>query len=344
MAVSERLIEISLEHYIPLRVALEITSDCNLKCCHCYAASTTNDMLDLEEIERLLDELAAQGCIYLVVTGGEPLAHPDAFEILKRARDKHFAIELKTNGTLITPQAARDIKSLNLLNVDVSVYGATPEIHDSITGVAGSFDKSMEAIRLLLEEDIRVTIKTPLMRQNICEHQAIHSLAQSLGVVNMFDTVITARNNGSVDTYKYRLEDADLRGFIEHHFGEYSSRASDKIPDAPLDCSIGCLAGQTVGFVSASGDVYPCLQLPLKLGNIAEAEFGHIWHNSEALNDFRRLRLSDLTTCRSCELLKFCNRCPGMALLENGSLEGVSPEDCRQARIFYEAVQEKSTQ
>ncbi len=102
MSLTTSLHEKSISNNIPLKVVIELTTRCNLRCCHCYVEPKSEDMLSTSEVKDLLDQLAAEGCMYLVMTGGEILERPDLLEILRYARAKQFALELKTNGSLTT--------------------------------------------------------------------------------------------------------------------------------------------------------------------------------------------------------------------------------------------------
>ena len=87
-----------------------------------------------------MGELREAGCLFLSLTGGEVLSHPDLFRFLDRARELNLAVQLLTNGTLLRPGMAKRLASYsNLMGVSVSLYGATADVHDGITQVRGSF-------------------------------------------------------------------------------------------------------------------------------------------------------------------------------------------------------------
>src|SRR5436190_1139417 len=97
-------------HY-PFLCQWEITCRCNLRCVMCYtdcynSPANIKDELSTAEILRIMDEVALAGCLELVLTGGEPLARPDFFEIYGHAKTKGFLVTLFTNGTLITETIA----------------------------------------------------------------------------------------------------------------------------------------------------------------------------------------------------------------------------------------------
>jgi radical SAM protein with 4Fe4S-binding SPASM domain len=94
-----------------------------------------------------------------------------------------------------------------------------------------------------------------------------------------------------------------------------------------------CKAGRGICSISPTGEVHPCLLMPLPMGSIRERTFDDIWrvHPSEELVYLRSLRKEDLAECRDCAVAAFCNRCTGIALSETGSLTGRPPSACQHA-------------
>ncbi len=125
------------QEFVPLTVLWEVTHKCNLDCIMCYNVPLGQSELTTSECFNVLDQLAASGTLYLTFTGGEILSRRDFFEIAQYARSLGFALSLKTNGTLITPDKADQIASLDPLRVDISLLGATDETFDVIARKQG---------------------------------------------------------------------------------------------------------------------------------------------------------------------------------------------------------------
>ena len=96
----------------PLGATFELTERCNLRCLHCYiqqpagSPEAASRELTLPQVRTVLDKMADAGCMFLVLTGGEPLLRPDFPEIWRHAKGKGMLTTLFTNGTLLTPQIA----------------------------------------------------------------------------------------------------------------------------------------------------------------------------------------------------------------------------------------------
>lgn len=336
----DRMVESSVERLMPVRAVFEITYRCNLLCPFCYRVERPISELDTEEVKTVISDLKAEGCAFLTLTGGEPLSRPDFWQIAGFARAQSLALEIKTNGVLVDDDAADRIADLLVLNVDISLYGATAERHDRLTLVPGSFDGAVRAIGLVRDRGLRVTVKSLLTQDNFEEHLGIRRLAESLGADCVFDVSVTGSQDGRVKPDGRRITDSQLAEFIGSYVEDYRDvlGGAPEQEQAAIGNCPGCLAGVSTCCIGPYGDVYPCVQLAKSAGNVRQASFRKIWRESSELERLRRIGLEDLESCRECELQQFCLRCPGLALLEDGDLLGPSAEACRVARACCEAL------
>ena len=128
---------------------LDLTYRCNERCVHCYLDHDDRGEMTTTEIKSLLQEMADAGVFILTLSGGEILLRRDFFEILEHARKLTFCVKLKTNAILIGDREAERIRSLGVESLQVSIYSHRPEVHDAITKVPGSLNRSLAAIRCL---------------------------------------------------------------------------------------------------------------------------------------------------------------------------------------------------
>lgn len=329
----------AIENLIPFAITFETTHDCNERCIHCYMDRNLPSLF-LFEIKRILEEIALENCLCVTFTGGEFFVRRDALEIIKHASNLHFVIDILSNGSLIDQEIVGGLASCSVRRVQISIYGATSETHDAITCLSGSFRRTIKGIELLKEAGIKVEIAFPLMNKNFHERHLVKDFAKSIGCLISPSHMITARNNGSKDTFSLRLDDEQLADFLRDKelSGFYAGRKpfqdhefyfgfSDLLEAAP------CYSGFNSCAITPSGKVLPCNQLLYEVGDLRKNTFSEIWHNSPQLKYLRSLNLRDLKKCANCELLLSCARCPGLAFLEGGNLLGSSPENCRVATI-----------
>src|SRR3989337_1573505 len=166
---------------IPISGTLEITSNCNLKCVHCYVVpNKRGNELSTKEVFRLFDELAVEGCLWLLITGGEPLVRPDFEKIYVRAKEKGFLITLFTNATLISPRIADLLQEFPPFSIETSIYGASKETYERVTKVKDSFEKFLHGVNLLLERSLPLKLKTMILNFNKQELPAIKAFANDI--------------------------------------------------------------------------------------------------------------------------------------------------------------------
>jgi len=318
---------------VPLAVQVDLTYRCNERCVHCYLDHHDHGEMTTAEIKHLLDEMAEAGVFILTLSGGEIFLRKDFFEILEYARQLTFCVKLKTNAVLIREQDARRIRELGVESIQVSIYSHRPEVHDAITLIQGSLKRSVDAIRFLKSQGLRVIMANVLMTQNRQDYPAVRALAAELGVESTLDPTVTPMMDGNRSTLSLGVETSALREVFRD-----SSLVGDvdefcaipaKVDQSELE-AIPCSAGHTACYVSPYGDVFPCVQFPVPTGNVRQQRFVDIWRHSQRMNEVRSIRLKDLATCTQCTHVSSCTRCPGLAYME-GNMRGPSSQDCEKS-------------
>lgn len=330
----DRVRERALAAGIPLAVHFDLTYRCNERCVHCYLDHEDHGELTTAEIKDILDQVAAAGTLFLTLSGGELLLRRDFFELLAYARQLRFDVKVKTNATLISAAAAVRMRELGVRQVQVSVYSHRPEVHDAITRVPGSLDRTVRAIRELGACGMKVLVANVLMRQNALDYPGVRALAESLGAEYTLDPTITPKMDGDTSVLALRVPEAQVlhlfrdRSLVGEDFCRVGAPGAD---DETLD-STPCSAGHIACYITPYGDVYPCVQFPLPSGNLRRERFDDIWWRSPQLEEVRSIRIRDLTTCPSCDHVTTCTRCPGLAFME-GSMRGPSSADCEKSTL-----------
>jgi radical SAM protein with 4Fe4S-binding SPASM domain len=329
-ALLQEMSEKALKLNIPLSVQLDLTYRCNERCVHCYLDHDDHGEMTTAEIKHLLDEMADAGVFILTLSGGEIFLRKDFFDLLEHARHLMFCVKLKTNAVLIREHEAARIRDLGVESIQVSIYSHRPEAHDAITLIPGSLKRSLDAIRFLKSQGLKVIIANVLMTQNMQDYPGVRALAAELGVECTLDPTVTPMMDGNrsildlgvdQDALRQVFRDASLVGDVDE-FCAIPAKAGESELDATP-----CSAGHTACYVSPYGEVFPCVQFPLPTGNVRQQRFVDIWRHSEQMNEVRSIRLKDLTTCPSCSHVGNCTRCPGLAYLE-GNMRGPSSQDC----------------
>ncbi|HET9513495.1 MAG TPA: radical SAM protein, partial [Gemmatimonadales bacterium] len=298
------------------------------KCAFCYNCPERGRReLSRDQIISGLAKVADLGCVFLVLSGGEPLTRPDFFDIAWAGKRLGFALRIYTNGYLVDEVVARKMKDLMPFEIEVSFHGATPDTMDRLTGVPGSFERVVQGIRNLRRHDLKVNMKCPITRWNQSELREIKDLAESLGCHATFDPVITPRDDG--DTSPLALQ-AD-RDFLEQLWSpEYKDLTHEEVPVPRNDTMIeaNCGTGRSTIAIDPYGNIYPCVQWRRSAGNVTEvADLRALWINSPVLNEVRRIALEiPKTTLKTCESGEFCSFCPGVAEVQTGDPRNIYPQ------------------
>jgi radical SAM protein with 4Fe4S-binding SPASM domain len=346
--VMDRLVRKTVERRVPWNVHIDLTYRCNERCVHCYLDHQDYGEMTTREVKGVLDQLAEAGALFLTFSGGEIFLRKDLFELIAHGRALHFDIGLKTNALLIDVGTARRLRDLGVRKIQVSLYSAESEIHDAITKVPGSLERSLHAIRTLLDEGLQVKLACPLMKQNLGAFRGVQKLAEDLGVPYVFDLTITPKMDGDEGVLALRSSPTDLLKVLQDR--NLNSRASAP-EQAPADIKfitgsatssgiessafddLPCSAGHNSCYISPYGDLSPCVQMPKAAGNLRKQKFEEIWYGSREMNRVRAARESQLPLCSGCSIRQFCERCPGLAQMEGGDLLGAYERACELAEM-----------
>jgi radical SAM protein with 4Fe4S-binding SPASM domain len=325
---------------IPLSVHVDLTMRCNELCVHCYRTIEDRQELTTAEIRDLLEQLARAGTLYLTFSGGEVFLRGDLFALIEHAKRLRFDVRLKSNALLVTAAKAARLRQLGVRQVDVSIYSAEPDVHDAVTKVPGSLTRSLEGVVHLRDAGVRVKLNCPIMTVNVAGYGEVRALADRLGVPCGFDPMITARNDGDRAPVRLRVRGKALLPVLQDpvlNSKRPAPRSGGDAARADLD-DITCGASHNACYVSAYGDVMPCVAMPIACGNIRETPFAEIWSGSPKMREVRAIRVRDLHTCSHCAASRFCSRCPGQALIEDGDLYGPSRAWCEHTLAVAEAA------
>jgi radical SAM protein with 4Fe4S-binding SPASM domain len=327
----------------PLKGGIDVTSRCNLKCAHCYIAGTPFEgELTYAEVCHIFDQMAEAGCLWLLITGGEPLLRPDFADIYRYAKRKGFIITLFTNGTLLTPRLADLMKEERPHWIEISLYGMTAATYERVTGVPGSFERCRRGIELLMERRLPLRLKTIAMTLNKHEIDDMKRYARSLGVEFRFDPLINPGLDGSRRPLNLRLSPEEV---LELDLADEVRAVSwRKVCDEHWRAAVDdrlytCGAGTRVFHITAAGDIAECVIGRRTKYNVLRGSFREGFYQAipGRILAPRRTRYSE---CRSCPMTDLCGSCPALAMLECGDPEGRVDYLCRVAHLRAAAFKE----
>ena len=331
---------------VPLSGSIDLTHRCNLRCIHCYLdpqgmkRQSIQEEMDTEQVMRVLDEITAAGCLYLLITGGEPLLRRDFQQIYQRAKENGLLVTIFTNGTLISNEIVDLFTDLPPKAIEISLYGASAETYEGITRVRGSFEKCLEGIHKLLDHGLNLRLKTILMTSNRHEFDEMEQMAKDFGVPFRFDAAIFPRFNGDPSPIELRISPEEA---IEKEFSGPERRNEwqdfyNHFKEIPSSNHIyECGAGLTYFHIDASGNLRPCLMSHAFQYPILSGDFITGWQ--EKMPAVRKTEMSPEQICHNCHKRILCGYCPPFFELEGGSETAISAFLCSMGQLRYEKLQ-----
>jgi radical SAM protein with 4Fe4S-binding SPASM domain len=339
---------------------LEITARCNFDCRHCYINLPPGDRnaqeaeLTLEEIDRIAGEAVELGAFWCLITGGEPLLRKDFSDIYLCLKKKGLLVSVFTNAALLSRDHIALFERFPPRDIEVSVYGATPETYDSITRKPGSFTAFERGLDLLVRSGIKVRLKAMALRSNLHELPRISEFCR--GVTKdyyRFDPLLHLRYDGDTERNEeikaerltpeeiVAVEKADPERFesMEKQCDELIMPGSSH---HGCDHLFLCGAGSGDVCLSFDGKLRLCSSLwhpdcvyDLRKGSLKEAWSRFV----PKVRDMRSDRREFLDGCRRCRIVNLCLWCPAHSHLETGELDSVVDYFCRVAHARAEALQ-----
>ena len=319
---------------------LEVTGRCNMKCIHCMVrGGEARRDPPLKTVYRMIDSISTVPEFrMLVLTGGDPLLRPDIYEIIRYARDTGFEVTIATNGTLITREVAVKLSSLEVTGVAISLDFVKPELHDKFRGVPGTWKRTIEGAKNAVREGLYLQVNITMSKLNLQELSQLLRFADELGscVILLYQFQPFGRGAlrenlslTSAEFFKVIKTVVSLQKnlktlVIPVGLPEYFAYLSMKTHVLGKMFK-GCIAGRGMFYVKWYGDVWPCVFLQKKIGNVLKEPAIEIWEGNELLNKLRdRNNLEE--PCKSCRYREVCGGCRSRAYLLTGNPLGADPE------------------
>jgi AdoMet-dependent heme synthase len=308
--------------------SLGVTHRCNETCVHCLRAPTIRADLDRAVLLDVLDQLHDLGCFKVTLTGGEPFMRRDLLDILAHARAYDIASDVLTNGTLITRRIAEALPRLGVLEVQVSVYGASADVHDGVTRTPGSFRRTLRGLTFLREAGVRCRVTMPVLRENAADFDNVRAMCARLDVPMRWNAGLFPREDGGRQPLMHLTDDRQLVAVLRSAAADGDAHPAPVEGAAPL-----CGAGVNRLDIDADGVVHPCGAFRAPLGNVRVDRLADIWRASPVLQHLRQLQRSYPLACAACQARPTCFWCPGLSLALGHRLDVPNDQDCRRTRL-----------
>lgn len=304
-----------------------ITERCNWYCKHCYQETRDYKELPFKEIKfvfkQCLDLFRAlripQDRAHINIGGGEPLLRKDFFKILAlfKQHSDYIKYQIMTNGSLITDSVARDLAKNGVRGVQVSLEGLE-ETNDKIRG-KGSFQKIINAIKLLRRHNIEARVSLTLTKMNLDELEDFSVYLKPIGVssIGMRRYVPVGRGKqlerfmlSPLELRNFYLKREELRKLLNERGKFFISHGCEDAIFFSQSNSIwqyhNCSV--TTGHhltIFSNGDILACRRCPIVVGNVLQDNLLDVYFSSDKLWSLRNLDNAH-PLCRKCPFFKTC--------------------------------------
>lgn len=329
----------------PFIVIWEMTRSCALKCVHCRAEAINErnpNELSAAQSFALLDEIRRFGKPLVVLTGGDPMRHPDAFAVVDYGSKLGLRMTMTPSGTSeMTPEIVRKLKDKGLMRLAVSLDGSTPELHDAFRQVDGSYRWTMDIIRWANEIGLSVQINTTITKHNLSDVDLMCRLLETMNISlwSVFFLVPVGRGKledevraveyERVFNKMYELSEKanfDIKSTEAPHYrrvvvqrkkrmgqlgqghvgpGFFTRGTDASLTDGVGRASQGVNDGNGFVFISHTGEIWPSGFLPLSGGNVKKDSLVEVYRNSDlfkGIRDYSKLK----GKCGVCEYRSIC--------------------------------------
>ena len=325
-----------------------ILDDCDQRCKHCYIFSEENDK-ELITMSWLEMEMVFDNCIdmcektgrapYFSITGGDPILHPNFWQLLEKLHDEGVYYNIMGNPFHITDEVAKRLNDLGCRQYQLSLDGLR-QTHDYFRK-PGSFDITLEKIKTLQDAGVRASIMSTVSKTNIDEIPELIDVVveNNVGLFSFArycPTSIEKSAQMSPQEYKDLLEkvwqkyqdynDSNTFFTLKDHLWTlflYEKGLYNIDPNLKDDVIYdGCNCGNSHLTILPSGDVFACRRMDSKVGNALTESMYDIFVNN--MDDYRRFE--DFEKCSKCELLRFCRGCPAVSYGTTHDMYSADPQ------------------
>jgi radical SAM protein with 4Fe4S-binding SPASM domain len=318
---------------------IEVTHRCNQRCSTCFLEDYTQAGLTPSQFERVLEQLHDNGTVFVSLTGGEVFTRPDALDLIAAVTEHDLIPEVKTNGILITSQTIERLAQLQLQDLQVSIYECK-DGWSTFTKTNYSLTRLLATIQELQAAGVPVTASILVGKHNIDELPTHHERLVAAGIKNVFyNPYLTPSRTGNPDTLMYRLSAQELHEKLRPFL---IARGAFDHPKRYRGCGKHqptCYAGRDQIAIGPNGNVYPCLDLRVLMGNVIAQDLRDILRKRH--QHLAPFLLAAIPKCAACAHKTFCDSCVGTALLEHGDFRVPSQHKCDVTELYCSANQRK---
>ncbi len=357
----------------PIKVLLELTHNCNLKCVHCFADAKCEvsengyleGELNTDEWCRVIDNLVNAGVFGIYLSGGEPLIRKDFNKITAHLKKLGIDFCLLSNLTLIDEKVAKELLESGCYKVEGNLDGFDAESYDSFRGVAGSFEQTIKGIKACQAVGLPVRANVTITKKNVMYLKEIVKTAVNNGISELSCLLLEPGGRGQTNYDDLALsmeEHIKLKDYYdevanwiyETYKGEFCfigpldlifNEMGRYIPNTyeVENCWPTCGAGKVHASISPRGNLILCPaageDLVITPRDCLNNDFSMIWKEADVLNKIRSI---NQVQCKGCKDINCAGGCHVTVYKQYGSIGANSDPRCRvqYKKMYKQSIKE----
>lgn len=326
-------------------IYIELLSNCNLRCKHCYNSSgERKHVLDFSTLENVANYVKDQNIKGVSLSGGEPFLHPNIIEIINLfISAKAQQISIVTNGTALSEEVLIRLKDVfDKISFQISLDGASPKQHDFVRG-DGAFDKLIQGINLLQKYRAKYFFHCVIHKGNYLNVDEIINFANRQNKTRV-DFALLKKKGRGIDNYDDIALDIQSQINLIMQLNERKQTYNINAPAVFYgSCPIFNDAdAETFIRIDCEGNVYPCQNFSYQgssLGNILFESLDEItstWRINNLYGNIKKFR-SSYSKCSTCAIKSYCNLgCPGVEYCEE--FKNDLSNDCLLRKEYFKRL------
>ena len=324
MPIFDELNELTQEINKPFYVHWELTSDCNLRCSHCYQPRAETYVRE-EDANLILDCLEENDCLLVTLSGGEPLTHPNFKSIFLKLKERGFFVTVCTNAVLLDNDHVDLFKRYPPYSLEISIYGANKKHFKAVTG-RDQFKNFVRALDLLRANSIDFQLKVPLTAKTLIGIDEIEEYAKLLDVPFQVGTLTYPRFDGDQSNLSQRIPVEDVLNYESTNFNEFLEWKKETSRKFKVANGLRCSnAARNSILIDSTSHIAFCgmLRNP-KHKFTSKLSFSKALKTAFEFRNILEMHYSN-GPCGSCEIADMCLGCPAQSYLHTGFLDRCIP-------------------
>lgn len=338
---------------IPIGATFELIPTCNMNCKMCYVRISQKEMikqggyLPKERWFQFLESAQKAGTLFLLLTGGEPLLHPDFREIYLKAKSLGFVVCVNTNGTLIDKEMAEFFAQNASRRLNISIYGSSNETYYHLCNNPTGFDQFNNSIQLLKQRKVPIKLNCSLTPQNYHELDEMILYAKhndlKIDVISyMFPPHRKSENNLNLENrlsieqqvkarIQYEQSISNKNDFIQKAKSIVYCLENDiELPAKKPNIGFTCRSGSSTYWINWQGMMIPCGMFDKPKIDLKDITIEQAFQS--LVLEVKKLKRAN--KCYQCKKEYICQICPAATVAETGRFDGVSEHHCSACDLY----------